>query len=286
LTTQSDVVEFPATESWTGTKRPVIPADGEGILRKVKLRPFAIERYAVTVSRFARFVEDTGYRTDAERLGWAFVFRGLLSDTMQLKILGSERFTDWWLAVEGACWKAPTGPDSAAEDPTHPATQISWNDATAFAKWAGARLPSEAEWEHAARSGSDVDIRYPWGDAEPDDETTFCNIWQGEFPNNNTCRDGFYGVSPVDAFAPNPAGLFNMVGNVWEWTGDRYRIRSLKSHAKSRNAEARREGDRVIKGGSFLCHATYCWRYRIAARSGRAPDTGASHTGFRLAYTR
>ena len=277
------IAEFPAVKSWAGTNRPVIPTDGEQIFRWARLRRFGMEAHCVSVARFDAFVSETGYRTDAERLGWSYVFRGLLSDQDAAEILGGYDKAGWWWAVKGANWRYPAGPGEAMAEADHPATQISWNDAKAFASWAGGRLPTEVEWEHAARGGLE-ERRYPWGDDEPDDEHVFCNIWQGRFPDENTCADGYYGTAPVDAFSPNRAGLFNVSGNVWEWTKDRYRIPSLKSDAKARNAQARKSGDMVLKGGSFLCHASYCWRYRIAARTGRAPDTGASHTGFRLAY--
>lgn len=145
-------------------------------------------------------------------------------------------------------------------------------------------MPTETEWEHAARGGR-KDARYPWGDAEPDDDRNiFCNIWQGEFPDENTVRDGFYGTAPVDAFEPNPYGLFNMSGNVWEWCADRFRVRSVGKTARVRNKQANAEKEHVLKGGSFLCHKSYCWRYRIAARSGRPGDTSACNSGFRLAF--
>lgn len=277
------LARFAACKSWAGTRSPVIPDDGEGIIRRASLRPYAMETHCVSVARFAAFVADTGYVTEAEQIGWSYVFRGLLAQPETADVLGGYDKAGWWWTISGAYWKFPSGIGEAEAEPDHPVTQISWNDASAFADWAGGRLPSEVEWEHAARGGPD-DRRYPWGDAEPDDTTILCNIWQGRFPDMNTCADGHYGTAPVDAFAPNPAGLFNAAGNVWEWTADRYRINSLKSGAKARNAQAKRDGDRVMKGGSFLCHASYCWRYRIAARSGRAPDTAASHTGFRIAY--
>lgn len=274
---------FPATKSWAGTGKPVIPDDGEGIIRRARLRAFGMEAHCVSVARFATFVSETGYVTEAERIGWSYVFRGLLSQTVTSDVLGGYDKAGWWWAVKNADWRYPSGTGEDAAPADHPVTQISWNDARAFAAWAGGRLPTEVEWEHGARGGLE-EMRYPWGDSEPTDNEIHCNIWQGRFPDLNTCADGHYGTAPVDAFESNPAGIFNLSGNVWEWTADPYRIASLKSKAKARNARAKREGERLLKGGSFLCHASYCWRYRIAARAGRAPDTAASHTGFRLTY--
>lgn len=283
LKAPDSAIAFEACKSWVGTDRSELAADGEGPVRKVSLKRFAIDRCAVSVERFGRFVAETGYLTDAERLEWSFVFRGLITDPACVEVIGHADRTSWWWGIRGANWRFPTGEPDKPADPLHPATQLSWNDATAFARWVGGRLPTEAEWEHAARGGT-ANIRYPWGNDEPDDDAVFCNIWQGRFPETNSCKDGYYGTAPVDAFAPNAAGLYNMSGNVWEWTADPYRVRSLKSASKKRNEAARRNGDRVMKGGSFLCHASYCWRYRIAARSGRPRDTGASHSGFRVAY--
>jgi len=277
-----DIVWFDTTRSWTGADHEVIAGDGEAPIRPTKLARFGIERFAVTNARYRAFTQATGYRTDSERLGWSFVFKGLLDDRSQ--VIGSSDGASWWLGVEGASWQAPLGPGSTIDDMLdHPVGHISWNDAKAFADWAGARLPTEAEWEHAARGGTEPRI-YPWGDDEPTDSRIFCNIWQGRFPDSNTCADGYYGTAPVDAFAPNSAGLHNTSGNVWEWCGDAFRVRSMKAAARQRNLIARRDNERVMKGGSFLCHNSYCWRYRIAARSGRGVDSAASHTGFRLAY--
>ncbi|MGI9435571.1 MAG: formylglycine-generating enzyme family protein [Geminicoccaceae bacterium] len=278
-----DAVAFEACESWLGTDRPVIPTDGEGPRRTAALVGYSIDRYAVSVERFAAFAKATRYETEAERIGWSYVFRGLIDDPEKVDIIGEADGTAWWLGVNGASWRNPTGNGESAL-PDHPVTHISWHDAATFAEWVGGRLPNELEWEHAARGGTD-NIRYPWGDEEPDDETIFCNIWQGRFPDVNTVRDGYVGTAPIDAFGPNAAGLYNMAGNVWEWTADRFRVRSLKSAAKKRNAEAQRHGERIVKGGSFLCHASYCWRYRIAARSGRPPDSSSSNSGFRLVYS-
>lgn len=278
----AEIVWFDPVRSWTGVERDVIRGDGEAPVRATKLARFGIERFAVTNARFQAFSQATGYQTDSEKLGWSFVFKGLIQDRDQ--VIGHSDGASWWLGVEGACWQAPLGPGSTIEDALdHPASHISWNNAKAFADWAGGRLPVEAEWEHAARGG--IERRtYPWGDDEPTDERVFCNIWQGRFPDSNSCADGYYGTAPVDAFAPNPVGLHNMAGNVWEWCGDAFRIRSMKAAARQRNLVARQNNERVMKGGSFLCHNSYCWRYRIAARSGRSVDSAASHTGLRLAY--
>jgi formylglycine-generating enzyme required for sulfatase activity len=166
---------------------------------------------------------------------------------------------------------------------TWPVAHVSWADARAFAAWCGGRLPTEAEWEHAARGGL-PDPVYPWGDEEPDDRRILCNIWQGRFPDENTAADGFAGTSPVRAFPPNGAGLFDMAGNVWEWTADPFRIASLGSAAAARNRDAARGRQKVLKGGSFLCHRSYCHRYRIAARSGLPPDSASSNVGFRIVH--
>ena len=178
----------------------------------------------------------------------------------------------------GACKEA----DSTPAEGSQPQTHVSWHDATAYAAWAGGRLPTEVEWEHAAR-GALGDVRFPWGDDEPDDETFLpCNIWQGRFPQHNTASDGYAGTAPAASFAPNGYGLYNMAGNVWEWTADDFRIRSLKKQVKERLKSM--QGFKLAKGGSFLCHRSYCYRYRIAARSGISPDSTAAHQGFRVAW--
>ena len=272
---------FNGGRSHVGTSRPAIPQDGEGIVRNLRLKPFAAEAALVTNARFAAFVAATGHVTEAERFGWGVVFRGLLADPAAVP--PSATSTPWWGRCDGAAWFAPEGPGSHVRNRAdHPVTHVSWSDATAFAAWAGGRLPTEAEWEHAARGGLD-DPRFPWGDAEPDD-TGFlpCNIWQGRFPDRNSGADGWLGTSPVSAFAPNGRGLHDMAGNVWEWTADPFLIRSAGRLATERNAEARATRRKVMKGGSFLCHRSYCYRYRIAARSGTAADSGTSNTGFRV----
>ncbi len=191
---------------------------------------------------------------------------------------------DWWRRVDGANWRDINGPGTmdAAWDPDHPVVHVSWNDAQTYASWVGGRLPSEAEWEHAARGGLG-DVRFPWGDQEPNDiDFQPCNIWQGSFPLENTAKDGFVTTAPAKYYEPNGYGLFNMVGNVWEWTSAAYRIKSLKKHVRQRLSGIK--GYRLSKGGSFLCHASYCYRYRIAARSGTSPDSTTTHQGFRIVW--
>ncbi|WP_136661576.1 formylglycine-generating enzyme family protein [Nitratireductor sp. XY-223] len=280
-TLRQSAVSVPGGRSLLGTNRPVLTADGEGPLRTTRVKPFRIEPTAVTNARFEAFVTATGYETDAEKLGSSFVFENFLPAAERDKPRVAA--APWWCEVEGACWREPCGPGSAdLREPDHPVVHISWHDAGSFASWAGGRLPSEAEWEHAARGGLG-DVRFPWGDEEPDDVGHFpCNIWQGTFPEIDLALDGFAGLAPAQSFAPNGYGLFNMVGNTWEWTSEPFKVRSLKKSARVTHAGAR--GYKLVKGGSFLCHASYCYRYRIAARSGTSPDSSTSHTGFRLVY--
>jgi formylglycine-generating enzyme required for sulfatase activity len=247
------------------------------------VKPFAVDPHAVTNAWFAAFVEATGYVTEAERFGWSFVFYGLLPNDSQPTrgVVGAT----WWRAVDGASWRCPEGPGSNLDGrERHPVVQVSLNDARAFATWAGGRLPTEAEWEYAARGGLG-DVRYPWGDGEPDDGNHFpCNIWQGSFPDRNTAADGYLSTCPVDAFAPNGFGLFNMCGNVWEWCDQPFRIRSTRRALRAADADAVEKGLMLTKGGSYLCHRSYCHRYRIAARTGNTPDSATGHIGFRVVF--
>ena len=282
--TPPDRVRFKSARCHTGTANPAILEDGEGILRKHRLKPFAVDTVPVTVSRFAAFVLDTGYVTVAERFGWGLVFRGLLDNPNSVPPGGGG--TPWWGVVDGACWHRPEGPESTAGTRgDHPVTHIAWEDARAFAAWAGGRLPSEAEWEHAARGGL-PDPKFPWGEAEPNDTDVLpCNIFQGQFPEHNTGADGWMGTSPVAAFGANGAGLYDMAGNVWEWTSEAFRIRSVSRAAQARNAQAKARDEKLLKGGSFLCHISYCYRYRIAARLAAVADSGGCNAGFRLFYS-
>lgn len=276
-----EIADIPGGQALLGTNRPVSPRDGEGPLRTKKIAPFRMDRATVTKTRFQDFVTDTGYVTEAECIGDSLVFQGLLpKGTPPSRAVAQ---TPWWRMIAGANWRNPVGQGSENFlEPDHPVTHVSWNDATAFAHWAGGRLPTEVEWEHAARGGLG-DVPFPWGEAEPNDSDFFpCNIWQGRFPGQNTARDGYVGTAPAQSFAPNGYGLFNMVGNVWEMTSDIFKVRSLKKDVAA--AHAGKKGYRLSKGGSFLCHRSYCYRYRIAARNSTSPDTSTSHIGFRLVY--
>jgi sulfatase modifying factor 1 len=277
------IVRLPGGRSRIGTDQPLLSQDGEGPSRISRINPFAIDPFAVTNRWFGEFVAETGYRTEAEIYGWSAVFFAFLPE--DLRATPGAEAASWWRRVEGSCWRQPEGPHSTVEDRwDHPVVHVSWNDARAFAIWAGGRLPTEAEWEYAAHGGIDTG-RFPWGESEPDDSAVLpCNIWQGTFPTLNTAADGFAGTAPVDAFEPNGFGLHNMVGNTWEWCADAFRIHSLSKSAKSRNAAAQKSSERLMKGGSYLCHKSYCYRYRIAARAGVAGDSSTGHVGFRIVF--
>jgi formylglycine-generating enzyme len=257
------------------------PADGEGPVREVEVSPFWIDPHAVSNADFARFAEETGHVTEAERFGWSFVFAGELPD--DFPPTRAVAAAPWWRQVEGADWRHPKHPGSDIESRMdHPVVHISHSDAIAYCEWAGKRLPTEAEWEFAARGGLEGKA-FPWGDElEPGGEHRM-NVWQGDFPAANTCADGWYGTAPVDAFPPNGHGLHNATGNVWEWTADWF-DREFRRRDRPRDPLGPADGTlKLQKGGSYLCHASYCRRYRVAARQGNAPDSSAGNLGFRCA---
>lgn len=259
------------------------PLDGEGPVREVTLDPFWIDKEPVTNELFGSFVRETGYVTEAERFGWSFVFWGLVPKKRFAELVqDTVASAPWWCKVPGAMWSSPEGPGSSIKGrERHPVVHVSWQDAVAFCEWSGQRLPTEAEWEYAARGGL-VQKLYPWGDQLRPGGKHLCNIWQGEFPREDTGEDGYKGTSPVDAFPPNGYGLYSMTGNTWEWCADWF---SASHDLEQRvNPHGPATGEvRVIKGGSFLCHKSYCNRYRVAARSSNTPDSTTSHMGFRCA---
>lgn len=283
---------------------------------RVRVDGFWMDETEVTNAQFRAFVEATGYVTTAEKppdveeilrqsppgtppppkeklVPGSLVFQPTAGPVKDLR-----DYSQWWHWTPGASWRHPEGPGSSiVGKDDHPVVHVSWDDAVAYAKWAGKRLPTEAEWEFAARGGLEGKP-YVWGDEKPTDTQIFANIWQGEFPHRNTARDGFVRTAPVKSFPANGYGLYDMAGNVWEWCSDFYQADLYRRRAHEgvivnpsgpasamdpRNPWA---ASRVQRGGSFLCHESYCWRYRPSARHGCSPDTGMSHVGFRCVMTK
>ncbi|WP_031466335.1 formylglycine-generating enzyme family protein [Sciscionella sediminilitoris] len=263
-----ELVSLPGGTFLMGTEdTDGFPDDAEGPVREVSVAAFAIEPYCVTNARFAEFVDASGYRTEAERFGWSYVFARFLPGALRKESPRPEQ-TPWWCGVAGAYWRYPEGPGSELDGRwDHPVVHISWQDAQAYCAWAGRRLPTEAEWEYAARGGLSQ-ARYPWGEELTPGGEHRCNIWQGKFPVRDTGEDGYRGTAPVDAFSPNGFGLYNTSGNVWEWCADWF---------------DGSQGARAMRGGSYLCHESYCNRYRVAARTANTPDSSSGNLGFRCA---
>jgi sulfatase modifying factor 1 len=285
---------------------------------RVRVDGFWMDEHVVTNAEFSAFVKATGYVSVAERkVDWEELKKQVAPGTSKppdeelepgsLVFVGTRGPVDlrnmsaWWRWTHGASWQHPDGPDSSIkEKDLYPVVQVSWEDAVAYAKWAGKRLPTEAEWEFAARGGGQS-TRYYWGDEFTPNGKFMANTWTGKFPYENTKEDGFTGLAPVKSFPPNGYGLYDMAGNVWQWTSDFYRADahalSVKQMADAEEAcclnptgpvasfnptrEVNNAVERVTKGGSFLCNADYCESYRPPARRGMPPDTGTSHVGFR-----
>jgi sulfatase modifying factor 1 len=260
----------------------------EGPIREATVGPFAIDRHPVTVTEFRRFVTATGHVTDAERAPDPALYPDADPELLVPGSLVFQRTRGpislqdphaWWRYVPGACWHAPEGPGSNVRGRhRHPVTHVAYADAQAYAAWAGKALPTEAEWEYAARGGLDG-ARFAWGEEIAPRGKMMANWWQGRFPWENLRLDGYDGTSPVGTFPPNGFGLFDVCGNVWEWTTDRFATAATTSCCVPPAPEAIPRN--TIKGGSHLCAPSYCLRFRPAARQGEAIDTSTNHIGFR-----
>ncbi|MCW2852025.1 MAG: pkn1 [Nocardioides sp.] len=281
-TTKGQVV-VPAGEFWMGdTHDEAYEGDGEGPARAVELDAFRIDVTAVTNQAFAAFVKATGHVTTAEREGFSAVFHSAyVGDGTD--VVGQPEATPWWLAVSGASWRHPDGPASdVSRRQNHPVVHVSHDDALAYCEWAGKRLPTEAEWEKAARGGLDR-ARFVWGDELLPRGRWQVNIFTGTFPVDNTAENGYLTTAPVKTFAPNGYGLFQMSGNTWEWCADWYAADTYTAFGPSNPTGPAAGETRVMRGGSYLCHDSYCNRYRVAARSSSHPDSTSANLGFRCA---
>jgi len=256
--------------------------DGEGPSRLVRVAPLSMARTTVTNAQFRAFVRATRHVTQAEELGSSFVFWLQLPAPARQAARRTAAGLPWWVPVEGACWQRPFGPGSTILDRLdHPVVHVSWHDAQAFCDWSGTRLPSEAQWEYAARGGLEG-ARYPWGDDLADEGRGQCQIWRGRFPDQPAPGWAPAAVAAA-SFAPNGYGLYQMAGNVWEWCADWYSPRYHLDTSADEPLQSVPTGRRTMRGGSFLCHASYCNRYRVAGRSFNTPESAASNIGFRVA---
>lgn len=237
----------------------------EGPAKLVQVSPFFIDETEISNDQFSEFVRETGYRTDSEKFGWSFAFHLWIPHKVLIDVSRSVKGSEWWVHVNKAFWREPAGPGtSIAKRGDHPVVHVSWNDARAFCRWAGKRLPTEKEWEFAARGGLE-EAKYPWG---KELDVKKMNTWQGAFPMKNSKEDGFDNTAPVKSFSPNSYGLYNVLGNVWEWVEDEFA-----------------PGKRAQRGGSYMDSndGRFNHRVTVTARTGNTPESAADNTGFRCA---
>ncbi|NXC99697.1 SUMF2 enzyme, partial [Certhia familiaris] len=248
--------------------------DEEGPAREVRLKPFALDKHPVTNRDFREFVREKKYKTEAEAFGWSFVFEDFVSEELKKKVTQKLESAPWWLPIEKAFWRQPSGPGSSIKDRLdYPVLHVSWNDAQAFCAWKGKRLPSEEEWEFAARGGLEQRM-YPWGNKFQPNRT---NLWQGDFPQGDTAEDGYHGVSPVTAFpAQNSYGLYDLLGNTWEWTASEFPTPGRAPRAQNMQ---------VLRGASWIDTAdgSANHRARVTTRMGNTPDSASDNLSFRCA---
>ncbi len=229
---------------------------------ETEVKPFFMDKNLVTVADFRRFVDETGYVTEAETFGNGVVFNFDRGE---------------WALMDGVSWEYPNGPEGGIAEDNHPVRQVSWNDANAYLEWAGKRLPTEIEWEHAAKGAKNLERPYAWGSSLIEQGRYQANTWTGTFPVENIAADGYLQTSPVGEFNITELGLTDMGGNVWEWTQDWYRPYAMRNRPYNPTPES----EKVLRGGSFMCNVSYCHGYRVSARSHTTPDNAIFHVGFR-----
>ena len=280
------MIAIPEGTFHIGTNQPDgFPTDNEGPKITIQHPAFMIDETTVTNKEFASFIKKTGYITEAEKFGWSFVFHYFLSEVTKKKSKLVPNM-NWWYAVAGADWSHPEGPDSSIEARwDHPVVQVSRNDAVAYCQWAGKRLATEAEWEIAAKGGTEFQ-KYYWGKEFLKDGTYQCNIWQGDFPRTNTLADGFANTAPAKWYEANEYGMYQPIGNVWEWCSNPARIDLTEFKEKDSayywsHHQIIDDKTYATRGGSFLCHESYCKRYRLSARNGNTGMSAANNLGFR-----
>ena len=297
--TLSPLIAIPGGTFWMGTpaSRQPYPGDGETPRRKCTISPYRLEQYEVSNKQYAAFVNATGYRTESEKYAWSFAFEYAISKEIKDAIKNQVAAAPWWLPVEGADWRHPEGPDRDVLTDgraNHPVVQVSWDDALAYCKWAGRRLPTEAEWERAAR-GPKLKRRFPWGNKLIGRNGIHrANIWQGVFPKNNTGMkaggDGHVGTAPVDAFGPqNTWQLYNMIGNAWEWVSDFWTTKHTTAHLTDPQGPNQPDGpgvERTKRGGSYMCHKSYCYRCVLRCARERERERGRKGRGRALFISR